>query len=350
MLIKSADNHDTELAQLEQLSQSTDTMLAKAAVTELRMRKAGIKGETDSAYLIDFDFGKSNNWAVIHDLRLEHEGRTAQIDHLLIGRMLDCYVLETKHFHDGVKINDDGEFLRRTEFRQKHGFKGMSSPLEQNSRHITVLRDVMQALPLPVRLGFRLNPEFHSFVLVSSTARIDRPKEFDTDSVIKADQLKTRVMGDLDAEGTLTGIRKVAKLISSETLREVAELLAREHRPSRWPLHPTFSKAMHTSSPFLAPSTALPKRVAKICNEVNSAPMESVHGDAVPACKKCHGRQRSIQYGKYGYYFQCATCDTNTAIRFTCLPGHHPRLRKSGLQFYRDCPECKSSRICFTNP
>src|SRR3546814_954592 len=65
---------------------------------------AGQTGERDSAYLIDFDYASSPNWAVIHDLRLEHGSRTAQIDHLLINRWMDVYVLETKHFHAGIKI------------------------------------------------------------------------------------------------------------------------------------------------------------------------------------------------------------------------------------------------------
>ena len=32
---------------------------------------------------------------VLHDLRLEHGNQVAQIDHLLINRWMECYVLET---------------------------------------------------------------------------------------------------------------------------------------------------------------------------------------------------------------------------------------------------------------
>ena len=41
-------------------------------------RKSWIKGESESAYLIDFHFAASLNWAVIHDLRVEHNDRVAQ--------------------------------------------------------------------------------------------------------------------------------------------------------------------------------------------------------------------------------------------------------------------------------
>ena len=67
-------------------------------------------------------------------------------------------------------------------------------------------------------------------------------------------------------------------------------------------------------------------------------------------CKHCGVNNGHIQSGKYGYYFRCAQCQTNTAVKFTCLPGHSPRLRKAGSQFYRDCTECSSSDLYFTNP
>ncbi|WHZ18689.1 MAG: hypothetical protein OJF55_000838 [Rhodanobacteraceae bacterium] len=90
MLIKQADDHTEELAQLERAAGSLKGEAAKRAEGELRLRKAGIQGEADSAYQIDFHFGQSPNRAVIHDLRLEHNGRVAQIDHLIINRRLDC--------------------------------------------------------------------------------------------------------------------------------------------------------------------------------------------------------------------------------------------------------------------
>ena len=47
---------------------------------EMKTIRAGVSGEKDSAYYIDFYFRNSKNWAVIHDLRLEHRGQVVQID------------------------------------------------------------------------------------------------------------------------------------------------------------------------------------------------------------------------------------------------------------------------------
>src|SRR3569623_546912 len=111
MLIKEADDQTQAMEELERLAAGKGAE-AKQAGIELRNRKAGLKGEAESAYLINFDYGDSPNWAVIHDLRLEHGGRTAQIDHLLINRWMEFFVLESKRFHAGVKITEEGEFLR----------------------------------------------------------------------------------------------------------------------------------------------------------------------------------------------------------------------------------------------
>src|SRR5690606_42003830 len=100
MLIKAADDQSALLDDLERRAAGNGAD-AKQATRELRIRRAGIKGERDSAYLIDFHFAEAPNWAVIHDLRIEHGNRVAQIDHLLINRWLDFYVLESKHFHAG---------------------------------------------------------------------------------------------------------------------------------------------------------------------------------------------------------------------------------------------------------
>jgi hypothetical protein len=353
MLIKQADDHAEELAQLEQLAEAGKGEAAKFATHDLRIRKAGIKGEAESAYLINFYYAASPNWAVIHDLRVEQNGRTAQIDHLLINRSMECYVLESKHFHAGIKITEDGEFMRWNDY--KHTFEGMPSPLLQNERHIAVLRDVMATLDLPARMGLRITFSFQTFVLVASSARIDRPKKFDSSRVIKADQIEQRIGRDFDKENALrTLLKTAAKVVSSDTLRDVAQQLADQHCPTKW----------HVPSAAAITPSSIAKPMRSAAHKIAEPAMESPGDDAsatasppavkalindAPRCKVCQGEKGTILHGKYGYYFQCASCHTNTAIKFTCLPGHQPRLRKAGSQFFRECAECGSSELYFTN-
>jgi hypothetical protein len=365
VLIKSKDDESAFLKELELRAAGTGPS-AKQAASELRIRKAGLKGESESAYLIDFHFERSPNWAVIHDLRLEHRGRTAQIDHLLINRWLDIYVLESKHFNAGLKITQDGEFLRWDDYRKT--YTGMASPLEQNERHIAVLQDVTQTLEWPQRLGLRIAPTFHSLILIAPTARIDRAKRFDSSRVIKADQLKKQIDKSFENENAFLGLLKVtAKIVSGETVEFVARRLTALHRPlvrgqqsesvaaavtpsGKVRIEPTIAPPPLPSSPPLPPPLPphLPSQAAPPAPTIaaTSAPIEQA---TAPACKTCSAKGGEILYGKFGYYFKCDACEGNTAIRFTCHPGHKPRLRKDGSAFYRECADCGSSTLYHRN-
>jgi hypothetical protein len=84
MLIKAADGREPQIAALEALLRRPDV----AADTRRRI-ESEIKGVRV-------------NRMTIHDLRIEVDGRVAQIDHLVISRLLDVWVLESMHFSEGV--------------------------------------------------------------------------------------------------------------------------------------------------------------------------------------------------------------------------------------------------------
>lgn len=111
MLIKEADDKTTDLATLKSLLNhpAANAETKKKIEQEIRNISSGAKGEADAAYEMDFHYGQSKNWAVIHDLRIEHGGRVAQIDHLLVNRFLDVWVCESKRFSEGIGINERGE-------------------------------------------------------------------------------------------------------------------------------------------------------------------------------------------------------------------------------------------------
>ena len=349
MLIKQADDQSDGLRELELVAAGGGAEAKRAAET-LRIRRAGHKGEAESAYLIDFDFGSSPNWAVIHDLRVEHGGRVAQIDHLLINRWMDLYVLETKHFHAGLKITEQGEFLRYDRYQRT--FVGMASPLQPCRVQWNCTVAAAQTVQLHCTLRNSLprkdsvsNPIARHRTPVAPQARIDRPKQFDSSRVIKADQLKPRIWQDIDDEGLLSILKTVAKMVSRDTVEFVARQLAAEHRPLlREPLAVKAEAAPPPAPVSVAPAPIEPTPA--------TAPVASPPPSAAeaPACKTCSHGAGQILYGKFGYYFKCGRCDGNTAIRFTCLPGHKPRLRKDGVAFYRECADCGSSTLFHRNP
>lgn len=257
MLIKQADDKTKDIetlrAFLARPDASADTR--KKIEQEIRNIQSGMRGEAEAAYEMEFHYGASKNWCVLHDLRLECDGRVAQIDHLLINRFLEIYVCESKRFSEGVAINEQGEFAAF--FGSKP--YGIASPLEQNRRHMAVLEAVFktgQVAP-PTRFGFTIKPSLHGLILVSKTARISRPKAKveGIDMVIKNDQLKTRIDRDIDKDNNILG---AAKIIGQNTLEDFARKLAAAHAPI------SFDWTAKFSLPAVAPATVVPVRpVAK---------------------------------------------------------------------------------------
>jgi hypothetical protein len=91
MILKETDAKSVHLAELASLLSNPGVPPDKQALIEreLKLMRAGMKGESESAYDIDFYSGPHKNRIVIHDLRLEHKGRVAQIDHLILNRLLE---------------------------------------------------------------------------------------------------------------------------------------------------------------------------------------------------------------------------------------------------------------------
>lgn len=232
MILKTADDKTARLRVLENLLLSTrlGSSQKRRLQEDIDTIRLGIQGESDAAYYIDFHFGQSDRFVVLHDLRIEDGGRSAQIDHLILDRSLQITVVETKNYSAHVKISNAGEFT--VEYGQRSF--GIPSPIEQNERHLSVLRTVMPRLELPTRLGVRLVPSVRSAVLFAPKAIITRPDESvrDTSSVLKADQFREWWNEALDDESVLSSVAGAMKFVSLATLEGLGRQLLALHRPN----------------------------------------------------------------------------------------------------------------------
>lgn len=354
MLLKSADSQKEQVARLEELLATAPSNKQSKIERDLKIARAGIKAEEEAAYLINFDYEKSPNWVIIHDLRLEIDGRVAQIDHLLINRFLDVFVLETKSFHSGLKITEDGEFLRWNNYAKT--YEGMASPLAQNDRHITVLKDAFNEIKMPSKLGITLAPKFHSLVLVSANARVDRPNTFDTSKVIKADALKATIDKQIDSMGMLGAVGSLAKLIDTGTLYAVGRRLAGLHTPRapRPQENLELAQVIPSAREASRPAQKLTDSDVQLSERqpVSEATPSTASAPTLPArCKKCGESEGSILHGQYGYYLKCSACSANTSMKWDCgVNGHSPRIRKEGKNFFRECQGCGVSARFHQNP
>lgn len=226
MIYKESDNKLPVVAILERMRALAGPDKRPLIERELRMMRAGILAEREATSLIDVHLRDSTRTAVVHDLRLVlDDGRTAQLDHLLIHRSRRFYVLDTRHFSHGLKISDDGEFLRWIEDGRR--YEAIPSPLDALARQVSVLRDVLEPFGLD-------DAPVDALVLLAPNARIDRPRRFDSARVMKADQFMEKLNNGAEhAQVTaLARLNKLNRTRMSDSIGDIAHKLIALHRPS----------------------------------------------------------------------------------------------------------------------
>ena len=340
MILKQMDLKNNQIAELERLITLAPKDRKPKIEQELIFLRAGVKAEKEAAYLINFEFKASPRTLIIHDLRIEVDNRVAQIDHLLIHRTLNIFILETKCFHSRIKITNNGEFLRWNNFTKS--YEGIASPIAQNERHIAVLKDAYNQIDMPTRMGMRLSPIFHSIILVDTRTHIDRPKGFDTRQIIKADMIRNTVDDSLQESGFLNDIGNLSRFVSSEVIKKIGRSVRSLHKPI----------SFDYAAKFGLTKNAIPQKHLRGLQSVSKANViETTPSVPMPNCCNCGSENISIQYGKFGYYIRCNSCDGSTPIRISCgKKGHKERIRKDGCNFYRECHDCKTSSLFFVNP
>jgi Nuclease-related domain len=340
MILKQKDNRTEDIEELNRLKNLNISSKQRFLIErELKFLMSGNSGESNSAYHLDFRYMHSKNWAVIHDLRIEHRGLVAQIDHLIINRFLDIHVLETKNYFYGIKITDDGEFLS---YNGK-GYQGIESPIEQNKRHIALLLKTIEDRNLaPSRLGISIPISFLNYVLVAPTARIDRQNKqsFDTSMVIKADAYVSYIEKELDKRSVVSVFSSLSKVVGTDTLEEFAQKIIRLHRPGKFNYVGKFGidenavKAIQniTTPPPATKTQVINKATTKTCDQCGIEIEEKV----AYYCR--------INKAKFNGKTLCQTCQKEPAP----TPQPQPATESAGKN--GSCESCKAvvdSKVVF---
>jgi hypothetical protein len=224
MIYKDSDNKMPVVAILQRMLALASPDKKPLLERELRMMRAGMRAEREAVGLIDIYLKDSTRTAVVHDLRLvSNDGRAAQIDHLLIHRSRRFYLLDTRYFSQGLKITEDGDFLRWDE--PSKCYEPMPSPLASQARQVSVLRDALEPFGLD-------DAPVDALVLLAPNARIERPRRFDSARVIKADQFMERLNSGMDNAPALATLGNLHRTRMSDSIGDIAHKLIALHRPS----------------------------------------------------------------------------------------------------------------------
>lgn len=266
MIIKHFVPRNDDIAELKRLSEldCVSGQQRAAIEKEIKLIEAGDRNEQQTAYELELKFKMSQNHALIHGLRLDVDGDVAQIDHLVITRFLDIFVIESKSFSGGVAINEEGEF---TAF---HNGKPMArpSPIVQNDIHCMILKRAIEAkkFRVPTRLGIPIRAKIRPIVLIGNKNRITRPrKKFpELKQVMKAEKFLSYFSKEMEK----INLFDVAKMFGIETLTDFATSMVEQHPPItvNWAARFGIEEPVETLGPTCETcGTALDQKVVNWC-------------------------------------------------------------------------------------
>ena len=181
-----------QLERLQQIHATAPDRVKPQIERDMKLLAYGIAGEESVAFELNNSYLPI---IVLHNLRLEHEGLTAQIDYLIITTKF-CLVVECKNLFGNLEVNSRGEFIRELDFNGKRKKEGIYSPVTQNVRHMEMIK--------ALRLGNKRNPlmrvaldksfgELHKSVIVLANPKtvinLKRAPKNVKDQIIRSDQL-----------------------------------------------------------------------------------------------------------------------------------------------------------------
>ena len=339
MIYKTIDSKEKEIAKLKELLVKSNNAKQRAFIkADLQRIENGYKAEKDNAYYLDFYFKDNPRNILLHDIRIEHNGEVAQIDHIIINR-LGIEVLESKSFSGELTIKADGSL------NVKYGNKIQTfpNPIEQNNRHVKILSEFLKEnMELPQNLKLFGIP-ISSTVLINpkTTLTNDKlPKGF-----LRADSFITDWKSRVDKMGAITVFKTIGTIISLERAKDIANLLIKHHKAKYF----DYEKKYSIKKDIKKKSSIKPMQMYMKESVLENPTIIKNHNTNC-LCSKCKSPNLEIRYGKYGYYFKCLFCNGNTAIKLTCSTSNcKPRLKKSKLNFYKICDICGANELFFKN-
>lgn len=226
MIFKNIDDKSKQIQTLEDLlSRSKSEAQKKLIESDLKKVKSGYEAEKENAYYLNFELEKSKHIILLHDIRLEHDGRTAQFDHLLINRF-GIELLETKSSKGTMTINDDGSInLKNGKYTNT-----FPNPLEQSKRHAAVLKEFIAASELlSKRIDILGGIDISSKVLINPKTTLTNKQL--PDGFERADSFISKRRKDIDGLGFFKAVGMISKGYNIDKAKEIAQMIVDAHKP-----------------------------------------------------------------------------------------------------------------------
>ncbi len=191
IFLKESSDASAFIKKMEELSEQATGECKKEIDKQIKIASYGVSGEENIAFELK---NSGMDMFILHDIYLEHEELSAQIDYLIVAKK-NVYIIECKNLIGNIEIDNKGTFIRTYELYGKKVKEAIYSPITQNERHLNVLKAVRKETKNVV-LQFFLERNFancyKSIVCLANPKTIlnDKyAKKEVKDKVVRADQL-----------------------------------------------------------------------------------------------------------------------------------------------------------------
>lgn len=221
------DSETTQhITRLKELQDKATGKVKDDLAREINLATYGEVGEKNIAFELK---NSGMLMYIIHDLHLQFEDLSAQIDYAVITRK-HMFFIECKNLFGNIDIDNQGNFIRNYSWNGKTIKEGIYSPITQNQRHLEVYKQLNRSNKknIIMRIGFEKGfDSFHKSIVVLANPKTvlnaKYAKKEVKDKVIRADQLIEYIK---NAE------KQSKEMASSEKgMKEWAEGLLAYHTP-----------------------------------------------------------------------------------------------------------------------
>lgn len=290
VFLKEDSSAKEQLAALEALLPQASGKVKTQLEQDIRNLQYGIYGEDK----IIFELKNSHMpMFVLHDLFLEDEDQSAQIDFYIVTPKMN-FVLECKNLYGNIEITEDGSFIRTMFYGRKASKEGIYSPVTQNERHLELIKKI-RGKNRNAFTRAMFEKYFYSFnrslIVLANPKTVlndqNAPQEIKS-QVIRADQLIRYIKSANEASKELQD--------SAKEMESRARAMLSLHKAS--PKDYTEKYALHNQTPQTeesAPEAVLDTGKSDAAAQTASIPH---------ICPKCGGKL-ARKKGPYGWFWGC---------------------------------------------
>jgi len=229
-------------------------LIAGLAILGIYLRLPSVKGRRGETR-VERELRRldPSDYRVFHDLLLEAQGRSSQIDHVILSRY-GIFVVETKNYSGWIHGAENSRYWTQSIYHYKLRFP---NPIKQNWSHIYALKDILRDFHGVV---------FHPIVVFAGGAELKNVY-----STVRVIYLEDLVAAIRQTDETVMSDEQVSMIAETLELLNVTDRVARKHHVK---------------------NTRERKEVT-----------ETLEDDLV--CPKCGGNMVS-RAGKYGRFYGCS--------------------------------------------